>query len=237
LHTVGIIQARMGSTRFPGKMLANLGGIPCFEWVVTRLRRAKTLDSVLLATTNLSSDDNLVNLARDLGVEVYRGDEHDVLGRFIEASHISKAERVVRICADNPFIEPEEVDRLVTFFDEVQCDYACNHQNRLGSSYADGFGAEITTAKILKKIDLLAIEDLYREHVTLYLWDHLQDFVVKAIKAPCYLAFPNLRFDIDTKEDLVKLELLVKSGVTLNTSAEQIIQLAKSSPAFNTQFF
>jgi len=228
-RNVAIIQARMGSSRFPGKMLARLGGIPLLEWVVRRLLRATTLAQVVLATSDRDSDDALAELATRLGIAVFRGSEADVLGRFVGAASMARADNVVRICADNPFIDPAEVDRLVRYFAEIPCDYACNHQDRLGSGYADGFGAEILSAALLEKIAANALEVRHREHVTLYLWDHASEYTLNAVAAPAELAFPKLRFDVDTPDDLANLEVLVGAGVAIETTACDIIRIAQEN--------
>ena len=129
-----IVQARMGSTRFPGKMLKKLGSYHILEWVINRLKRANNLDGIVLATTTLPEDDVLQQKAKFWGVDVFRGSKEDVLGRFYKAARYFEANTIVRVCGDNPFVAPEEIDRLIEFFDNNPCDYACNHQNRLGSS-------------------------------------------------------------------------------------------------------
>jgi len=165
--TVALVQARMGSTRFPGKMLAQLGGHPLLEWVLLRMRRARMIDEVVLATTTLGRDDELVALAQKLGIEVFLGSENDVLGRLSAAAVQCGADIVVRVCADNPFIDPDEIDRLVAHFKSNACDYACNNQDRLGNRYADGFGAEILSNFLLQQIAQTATDARHREHVTL----------------------------------------------------------------------
>jgi aminopeptidase-like protein/spore coat polysaccharide biosynthesis protein SpsF (cytidylyltransferase family) len=225
-RNVAIIQARMGSNRFPGKMLARLGGIPLLEWVVRRLLRATTLAQVVLATSDGAADDALAELATSLGVAVFRGSEADVLGRFVGAARMAGADNIVRICADNPFIDPAEVDRLVRHFANYPCDYSCNHQDRLGSAYADGFGAEILSAALLEKIAADATEPRHREHATLYLWDHASEYKLSALPAPAGLAFPELRFDVDAPSDLANLEALASAGVNIDTPACEIIRIA-----------
>ncbi len=221
----------MGSARFPGKMLATLGGHPLLEWVLRRAMRASRLDEVLLATTTNSRDDSLVELARQCGAGVFRGDETDVLARFTGAAEASSAEWVVRICADNPFVDPRELDRLVDFFAAEDADYACNHLDRLGSGYADGFGAEILGADLLKKVAAKATASGHREHVTSYLWGHADEYRLTAVPAPANLAFPHLRFDVDVPADLARLERLVVAGVGSNSTAAEIVELARSTVA------
>lgn len=224
--TVALVQARMGSTRFPGKMLAQLAGHPLLEWVLHRVRRARMIDAVVLATTTLSSDDELVALGQCLGIEVFRGSENDVLGRFAAAASQYAAEFVVRVCADNPFIDPDELDRLVSHFKNNSCDYACNHQDRLGNRYADGFGAEILSNRLLQQIAQTATDARHREHATLYIWDQAQDYCLNALPAPYQLAYPELRFDVDQPQDLANLQTLVEAGVGMDSTASEIVQIA-----------
>ena len=222
---IALVQARMGSTRFPGKMLADLGGYPVLEWVLRRTAKARLINKIVLATTDLDRDDPLETLAKELGIDVYRGSESDVLGRFAGAANHFGADIVLRICADNPFIDANEIDRLVNYYFSSSCDYACNHQDRLGSKYADGFGAEILSNSLLQRISKLATHDRHREHVTLYLWDHDVAFNLKALPAPVELAYPELRFDIDELDDIVNLRSMVKKGININSSAKEIISL------------
>lgn len=227
MTVVAIIQARMGSSRFPGKMLSPLGPLPILEWVLRRVKQARTLDNVVLATSDRAADEGLADLARANGVAVFRGSETDVLARFAGAAKEAGASVVVRICADNPFVDPGEIDRLVTYFTGSSCDYACNHQDRLGSRYADGLGAEILSASLLESVAVKATEARHREHVTVYLWEHASQYKLCAVAAPAELAFPELRFDIDTPGDLATLEPLVGAGVAVETPAADIIRIAQ----------
>lgn len=225
---VALVQARMGATRFRGKMLAELDGYPLLEWVLRRVERAQLVDEVVLATTNSTDDDVLVELAKKLGVSVCRGSEHDVLSRFSMAASKFGAEIVVRVCADNPLIDPVEIDRLVSYYCSHQCDYACNHQDRLSSCYADGFGAETLSNKLLQDVAALATSQSHREHVTLYLWDNSDLYNLVAVPAPIELAYPNLRFDVDIPKDLDNLKKLVVFGMGIETPASEIVGLMQT---------
>lgn len=225
-HVVALVQARMGSTRFPGKMVSDLGGRPVLEWVLQRTKQAKLLDKVVLATTDLSRDDVLEELAKRLDVAVFRGSESDVLGRFAVAANLHGADVVVRICADNPFIDAREIDRLVEYFENIPCDYACNHQDRLENLYADGFGAEILSNALLQRIARDASNVKYREHATSYIWDNHEEFIIRAVPAPKQLAYPELRFDVDTAQDLDRLKELVSAGVGVDAAAPEIVRIA-----------
>ena len=127
-RVVAVVQARMGSQRFPGKMLSQLGEHTLLDWVLQRVLRSTQVDQVVLATSTNSEDDKLVSAALRLEVNSIRGSEADVLSRFLLAANESQADLVVRVCADNPFIAPEELDRLIVDHRETSFDYSCNHQ-------------------------------------------------------------------------------------------------------------
>jgi len=221
--TVAIIQARMGSKRFPGKMMAKLGSQPIIEWIFNRVKMSSKLDDIVLATTNLQEDAVLVNYADNYGINVYRGSELNVLKRFADAAKIYEANIIIRICADNPFIDPNEIDRLIKYYNTNSCDYAFNHQNKINSKYADGFGAEIFSVDVLKQILEKAISKENKEHVTQYIWENQETFNIEAVYAPEELSYPNLRFDVDTEDDLLLMSMLVDDGIDIDSSASEII--------------
>lgn len=227
---VALVQARMGSSRFPGKMLAPLVGLPLLHWVLQRVQQATELDVVVLATTDLPRDRPLIDLARQLGVATFTGSETDVLGRFNAAAAAHAADVVVRVCADNPFVDPGEIDRLLRFFESSRADYACNHLDRLGNAYADGFGAEVLGADLLARLAAEATEARHREHVTLYLWDHADRFDLRAVPAPAALAHPALRFDVDRPEHLAELQALCeRNGLSLASTAAEVVAAARAT--------
>ena len=226
MRVIAVIQARMGSSRFPGKSLATIGDIPLLGWVLSRTSRSKYIDAIVLATSVSEKDDLLSQYTVSRGFPVYRGSEGNVLNRIIEAGKTENADVIVRICADNPFIDPNEIDRLILIFKKLNVLYACNHLDKLNSGYADGFGAEITHLSVLEMIAAKATDKRHLEHVTSYLWENTDHNNLYAVPAPVQLAFPNLRFDCDQKSDLAYLNKLIEAGVKVDTPAEEIIQIA-----------
>ena len=113
MATVAIIQARMTSTRLPGKVLADLAGQPLLEYMIARVRRARRLDGLCVATTENRADDPVADLCDKLGVAVFRGDETDVLGRFAGAADTAQADTIVRLTADCPVIDPTVIDQAI----------------------------------------------------------------------------------------------------------------------------
>ena len=233
-RTIAIVQARMGSSRLPGKMMMDLAGEPLLHWVLSRVKKAKLLDSTILATSDGAIDDQLVELAQKLNVPVFRGSETDVLGRFLEAAKVSKADHVIRVCGDNPLVAPEEIDRLVEFFEKVlqagnnSIDrlYAFNFASKMGNGYPDGFGAEILSRIVLEKLANLDHELASREHVTKYIWDHPEQFMIRTFSAPKEIAYPSVKLDVDTQEDLDKIRYLCV-GLDKESSAQKIINTYK----------
>ena len=210
------------------------GGEPLLHWVLSRVKKAKLLDSTILATSDGAIDDQLVELAQKLNVPVFRGSETDVLGRFLEAANVSKADHVIRVCGDNPLVAPEEIDRLVEFFEKVlqagnnSIDrlYAFNFASKMGNGYPDGFGAEILSRILLEKLANLDHELASREHVTKYIWDHPDQFMIRTFSAPKEIAYPSIKLDVDTQEDLDKIRYLCV-GLDKESSAQNIINIYK----------
>ena len=182
-YTTAIIQARMGSSRLPGKMMMKLGEYPVLFWVLHRVKKARLLDSVLLATTKNKMDDPLVDMAEQLDISVFRGSECDVLERFLGAAEEVGAEKIIRICADNPLVAPEEIDRLVKTYSEIlkkgghlEKLYAFNFGPKMNNGYPDGLGGEMFSFKLLQRLDNLAISSSCREHISNYIWSYSEKF-------------------------------------------------------------
>ena len=224
-NIIGIIQARMGSTRLSNKMSMDLGGYPIIEWVISRSKKSKLINKLVLATSLLKENDYLINFSKKYMIDSYRGCENNVLSRFVNISKNENADIIVRICADNPFIDHNEIDRLIKFYLSKNCDYACNNQNKLNSGYADGFGAEIFSYDLLQKVNEKVISAENKEHVTLYLWKNKKDYNMMEVPAPVSLKYPDLRFDLDDLDDYAKLQELINNGINIYSSAKEIISV------------
>ena len=222
-----IIQARLGSTRFPRKMLAPLGGKPIIEWVVERVLRTTRGVDVVVATTDLPSDDDLAAAVAKYPVRVHRGPSDDVLTRFAGAAESSDARHVVRVCADNPFVDPGCIDVLISEHMRRGTGYTFNHRPHDGCDYADGLGAEIVERSLFERLNREVNEPRHREHVTLALVDGTVMSSTFGLPAPPELRHPEIRLDIDTPDDLRKIERIVESGaLTTLSSAEDIVAAA-----------
>lgn len=206
-RVVAIVQARMGSARLPMKSLLCLRGIPLADWVTRRLKRSRLLDHVVVATPDTPLDAVLRAHLREGGTDCVAGPEDDVLARFRLAARLTHADTVVRVCADNPLIWGEAVDRLIRFYARERCDYAWNHVPR-GSAWPDGLGAEILSAELLLEMERLATAPSQREHCLNYLWDNAERFDMRTFdpEEP-ELRRPDVKLDVDTAEDFARLAL------------------------------
>ncbi len=197
MSVVAIIQARMGSTRLPGKVLKDLAGETVLARVVARLRRASLIDEVVVATTDRPADDAIVADCRRYSVPVFRGDQEDVLDRYYRAAKLAKAEIVVRITSDCPLIDPEITDKTIAAFLEVRPDYASNVCER---TYPRGLDTEVMSSDALAQAWRDAQKPYEREHVTPYLYEHPTRFKILSVKGDA--DYSSHRWTLDTPEDL-----------------------------------
>jgi len=206
----GIIQARMGSNRLPGKSMTKVyKGYSLLEMVILRTMKAKKLDMIILATSEDNNCDPLVELADRLGIFTVRGSERDVLSRFVEAIEQYNPGIVIRVCADNPLIDPGEIDKLVEFFQEGQYDYAANNTPDCG--LPDGLGCEILHSDTIINLTAKELDIGYLEHVTSYITSNPDQYSIGWLKAEPELWLPEIKLDIDTKSDLKKMQKVCSS--------------------------
>jgi spore coat polysaccharide biosynthesis protein SpsF len=165
---VCISQARMGSTRLPGKVMLPILGRPMLYWHLSRLGRARRIDRLVVATTDLPQDEPIVNLCKTMGIAVFRGSEQDVLSRYAGACQRFAATTVVRVTSDCPLIDPTVVDQVIAAYGAARpdLDYAALEPK----DYPRGLDTEVFTAKALLAADANAIDAAEREHVTPYLY-------------------------------------------------------------------
>lgn len=204
--TIAIVQARMSSSRYPGKVLEQLGGLPSIVFMVRRAERAKTLNQVVVATSTDSSDDRLVATLRDHAIECFRGDLQDVLARFASAANHFGATEVVRLTGDCPLIDPAVVDAVVSARQETNADYASNIEP---ATYPDGLDVECFTRQLLERAVVEAKTIAQREHVTVWMRDPKSNLVRHNV---CGLVDGSaLRLTVDYPDDLCAVRRLVEA--------------------------
>ncbi|CAK0767029.1 spore coat polysaccharide biosynthesis protein SpsF [Gammaproteobacteria bacterium] len=196
-RTIIIIQARLNSTRLPGKVLLDIAGNTLLGRVVHRAARAGRVDQVVVATTTNPQDDAIIMECVRLGVPCLRGEELDVLARYRSAATASNAAAIVRITADCPFIDPQIIDNVVAEFHAHDVDYASNTQIRC---WPRGLDVEIFTRAALERAWEEAHASWERVHVTPYIYQHPEIFRIHAVVAE--EDYSHLRWTVDTAEDL-----------------------------------
>lgn len=226
MKTLAIIQARMGSSRLPGKVLMDLGGETVLGRVVRRLERSRETDDLVVATTEEPADEGIVRACEDLQVQCFRGSEHDVLDRYYQAAHFYSADAVVRVTSDCPVIDPELVDETVRKFREERADYASNVFPR---TYPRGLDAEVFTAAALDRTWNEAREPHQREHVTPYLYEHPHIFRLASVSGS--VDHSGHRWTLDTHEDLELLRAIYsRFDGRDDFSWQQVLRLMEREP-------
>lgn len=198
----------MRSTRLPGKILQPIAGVPMLFRVVARLRAARTLDAVVVALPDGPSDDPLASTCEAAGIAVHRGSETDVLDRYLSTARATGAGTIVRVTSDCPVIDPALVDEVVARRRETGADYASNIVTR---SFPRGLDAEALSTGALERAATEGTAPHHREHVTAYVLESPGQFHIEAVTAPPDLHRPDVRWTVDTEEDLAALRRLYEA--------------------------
>ena len=196
-HPMIIIQARMGSTRLPGKVMIPVNGVPLLQGFLERLCILRPSIPIVLATTTSSSDNVVAALGNQVGVSVFRGSEEDVLDRYVQAVAPTSADVVIRLTGDCPLVDPAMVAAAVKLFEGLSADYLSNTIHR---TFPRGFDIEVMKRAALEKAAREATLPADREHVTLYIIRHPKEFHLASFISVEDLS--NWRLTIDTADDL-----------------------------------
>ena len=232
-RTLGIVQARLGSTRLRAKLARRLGGKSMLEWVVRRVTDAQRLDGVIVAAGDSAENERLAHLVPS-DVPVFVGSENDVLGRFVAAADAHGADAVVRVCADNPFIDPALIDRLVTTAEEHPgYDYLsyCSQSGRPVILSSVGVFAEWCSTAALRKAHATATDSLDREHVTRFLYSHPERFRIRLLPVPGALDRDDVRLTVDFEEDWEHAETIYEALGPESLEWQRIAGLLEQQPA------
>jgi glutamate-1-semialdehyde 2,1-aminomutase len=222
---LAIVQARMGSTRLPGKVLKKVCGKPLIEILLHRLSRAKKIDKIILATSVSKENDSLTETVEKLGFDVFRGSEDDVLDRYYEAAKPYSLEAVVRITGDCPIIDPQLVDEVIGLYQENNVDYVSNTEP---STYPDGLDTEVFSFIALETAYNKAVESFEREHVTPFIRTNGQ---FKLANYSNEIDLSGERWTVDEPEDSEVIENIINHFLPdLYFSWRDVIQLKQSHP-------
>ena len=221
-----IAQARMGSTRLPGKVMMKLDDKnTVIDYVMNQLRHSKLIDKFVIATTNLREDDTVKAHVKDQKIECFRGSANDVLDRYYQCAKKFSIDTVVRITADNPLIDPNIVDLVVEKYKNTKCDFATNTLHR---TFPYGTEVEVFSFEALEKSWKNAKKPSEREHVTPFIRDPQNKFRLVNIERQDDLS--HLRYTIDRIEDLKLVKEIVKNIHAKPISLKHILDLYKTKP-------
>lgn len=227
---VASIEARMGSSRLPGKVLMDLRGRPALGRLIDRLRQSRRLDDIVLATTTAPDDDALVRFAETEGLHCYRGSEDDVLRRVVEAHRMMRSDVIVEVTGDCPLLDPALIDTGIERFLSAPCDLVTNV---LRPSWPMGVDLQVFRLSDLEAVER-DIDDLpVREHVSLYFYEHPEIYRIENVDAPEECRAPSYRFQLDYPEDKRFIEavldrVLPRYGDKYSTA--QVMDILRQEP-------
>lgn len=229
MKTVIIDQARMTSTRLPGKVMKEVLGKPLLEYQIERLKRANEADELVIATTTNDTDQPIVELCKRLGVAYYRGSEEDVLSRYYEAATEFGADIVVRVTSDCPLIDPAVMDKVIKHYKDNRDNYDYV-SNTLTRTYPRGMDTAVFSYKVLKEAYFNTKEKLEREHVTPYIYCHPESYRLGNVLY--HEDQSQHRWTVDQIEDFLLIDNIIK-GLYPNKphfNITDVLNLLKENP-------
>ncbi len=228
LKVVASIEARMTSSRLPGKVLMLADGKPLLQHMVERIRRAKLVDEIVVATTVNATDTPIVDLCKKLGVKVFQGSEEDVLQRVLDAQASVNSDVIVELTGDCPLIDPEVIDLVVQEYLNSDADYVSNAHVR---SYPDGYDVQAFGFNVLKEVNQKTQSKEDREHVSLYIYKS-GEYSLKAVVAEEEIRWPELRVTLDNKGDYLLIKNIIEAAAAEGKeyNVREVVQYMKKNP-------
>jgi spore coat polysaccharide biosynthesis protein SpsF len=225
------IQARMGSTRLPGKVLKRIVGRPMLAWQIERIQQSRLIDEIIVATTTEPPDDAIAALARDLGVAVFRGSEHDVVSRVVGALKAFAVDLHVEFMGDNPMPDALLVDAIIGYYlkHADKYDYV---SNALTTTYPPGAEVFVYPAAVLYDAESKITEAALREHVGLHIYRYPERYRLCNLEAPPWYRYPDMHLEVDTQEDFEVISAIFEhfSPHHPGFSLSQVIEFMTANP-------
>jgi spore coat polysaccharide biosynthesis protein SpsF len=230
MRITATIQARLGSSRLPGKVLLPILGRPMLARQVERIRQSRLIDHIVIATSTSAANDPLEALARELGIGCFRGSEDDVLGRVVGALRSVAADLHVEFQGDNPIPDAHLVDAIIGFYLKYRGDYDYV-TNALKTTYPPGAEVSVYPATVLYDAERHATDQQLREHVGIHIYQHPERYRIHNLEAPPWLHHPDLHFEVDTDEDFEVVRAVFEALYPSNPgfSLDQAIAFALQS--------
>ena len=219
----------MTSSRLPGKHLLEVLGKPILSYLLDRLKTVESIDSIIVATTKNSTDDVLVEFAKQNNVEIYRGDEDDVMGRVLDAAKYFKADIICEVTGDCPIIDPQLVEQVIQTYLYSNVAYVYNRSRK---GLPDGMDVQVFSTSTLAQSESQTNEPLDREHVTLHIRNHPEIFSHVDLIAPSNLYWPELGLTLDQGADFKLLKKIIEYFNPENPlfTCYDVISFLKSNP-------
>lgn len=225
------IQARMGSTRLPDKVLKNIVGKPMLALQIERIRQSRLIDEVIIATTIEPRDDAIESLAGEIGVSCFRGSEDDVISRIVETLRAYDVDINVEFMGDNPIPDPMLVDSIIGFYlkNADKYDYVTN---ALKTTYPPGAEVFVYPSKILYDAETKVTDPALREHVGIHIYQHPDRYRICNLEAPSWYEFPDYHLEVDTQKDFEVVSAIYEHFYLHNQgfSLSQVIDFMIANP-------
>jgi spore coat polysaccharide biosynthesis protein SpsF len=231
MKIVSTIEARMTSSRLPGKVLKPVLGQPMLKLLIERLQRSQEINEIVVATTINAADEPICRLAEKLGVGVHRGSEDDVLTRVLEAAQSHQGDLIVEITGDCPLLDPQVIDRCIKLFRENSFDYV---SNTLKQTYPRGLDVQVFKTATLAKVAELTKDPVDHEHVSLYIYQHPETFTLHNMVCDPAISRPNYRLTLDTEDDLALITKIYEALYPRNPhfGLRDMIELLDRNPSW-----
>jgi spore coat polysaccharide biosynthesis protein SpsF len=225
-----VLQARMSSSRLPGKVMSKINGHPMLYWEIGRISKAKLVNKIVVAISDDSSDDILAEYLESIHQEYIRGSLDNVLGRYVKAEENYNPTAIIRLTADCPLVMPELIDQYLEIFYKSDFDYL---SNTLELSYPDGLDVEIIKAGILKKLLEFKLSEEEKEHVTLGIYSRKDKFRTHNVSNKTNIS--DFRWTVDTYNDLAFVKSIYKQfeSEEMNFTFEDVLKYFKENPNLN----
>lgn len=225
MNTIAIIQARMGSSRLPGKILKPLGEVDVLTYDIERCRAIKGVSEVIVATSSLPQDDAIATWCEAHHVAYFRGSEEDVLDRYVQCANMYKPDYVMRVTSDCPFVDYEMASEMVALMATERKDIML-----LEGELPRGLAVELISYEALLRVNELGKEPRHREHVTYYAYEFKEQFETVTYKIPENRLAPELRITLDTEEDYALISEVAKHFNDPFVSSVAVIEFLKQHP-------
>jgi spore coat polysaccharide biosynthesis protein SpsF len=229
MKIAAIVQARMTSTRLPGKVMKVVLGKTLLEYQIERIKKVKLINQIIVATTTNSEDDSIVSLCEQLDIPYFRGSEADVLSRYYEAATKFNVDIIVRLTSDCPLIDPQVINETIREFLMSEMDYI---SNSLVRTYPRGMDTEVFSYQKLKEINELADKLYEREHVTPYFYEHPNLYTIKNVVNS--KDYSDYRLTVDTAEDFCLIKKIIHSlyPTKIEFNLSDIINVLETNPSW-----